>query len=138
MNTDLAAQHAIDHLAHEGVDALSGREKTLASAWLFEAGVSNSGFGGYFASTRGDLAFFAPAALRTIGAFELAEIAAEANAVFGPEGPPKDRTQRRLRMHRLPASAPDTFERLEERFSGCEEDIDELLDAYLNQPVDAN
>ncbi|HEY0945143.1 MAG TPA: DMP19 family protein [Opitutaceae bacterium] len=131
MNTDLAAQKALDRLVKVGDGALTSTEKTLATTWLFEAGVSNSGFARYFASSRADLAFNAPAALRAIGALQMAEIAAEANAVFGPGGPPRNRAERRAIVATLPEEARRTFATLEVRFFRCSEDIDELLDRFL-------
>lgn len=114
-----------------GVESLSETERTLATAWLFEAGVGNSGFARYFSSRRGDLAFNAPRALRAIGATQMAQIAAEANAVFGAEGPPQRRAERQSLVMTLPESARLTFAALEKRFYRCNEDIDELLEAFL-------
>ena len=131
MNTDIAVQHALDHLAKVGFEALTKTETTLAAAWLLEAGVTNEGFERYFSSKRGDLASHAPEALRLIGATQLAEIAAEANAVFGPSGPPRDRTARQNLVRALSESAKQKFTVLEERYVSCEEDVDELLEAFL-------
>lgn len=131
MNTDLAAQHALDRLKREGIEALTETERTLAAAWLFAAGVGNSGFAGYFSGTRGDLAFCAPPALRAIGAPQLAEIAAEANAVFGVDGPPQSRAARRTFVRALPPSAQLTLDALDRRFHDSEEDIDALLEKFL-------
>lgn len=131
MNTDLFAQHAIDRLAKGGINSLSETEKTVATAWLFDAGVTNTGFASYYLSSRGDLAFNAPEALRMIGALELAEIAAKANAVFGSSGPPRNRAARRELVKALPATARHRFAELELRQSRCEEDVDALLDEYL-------
>lgn len=138
INTDIAAQHALDRIKSDGFDALTEVEKTVAAAWLFEAGVGNSGFGGYYASHRGDLAFAAPAALNAIGAKRLATIAAEANAVFGPGGPPKEVEARKRELQALPASAVDTFEALEERFEAGEEDVDALLEEFLAHHTSAS
>ena len=85
MIVDLAAQRAMDHLAKVGFDRLSESERILATVWQFAAGVANHGFAGYYGSRRGDLAFHAPAALRAIGAEEMATLAA-AVIVTAPEG----------------------------------------------------
>lgn len=131
MNTDIAVQHAIDRLAKVGFDALSIAEATIAAAWLFEAGVLNDGFEKYYSSKRGDLAFHVPEALRLLGAMQLAQIAVEANAVFGSGGPPRDRDARTEMVRRLPASALRKFGQLEDRYANCEEDIDELMETFL-------
>jgi Domain of unknown function (DUF4375) len=133
MNSDIAAQKALDRLAENGFEALTEAEGTLATVWLFTAGVQNHGFLHYFASKRGDLAFNAPAALRVIGATRLAEIAAEANAVFGDRGPPRDRQLRRNLVKALPESGQRVFDAVEQRHFSCDEDVDLLLENYLSR-----
>ena len=133
MNSDLAAQRALDRLAQNGFDALTEADQTLAAAWLFDAGVGNNGFARYFASQRGNLAFHAPAALRKIGATQLAEIAAEANAVFGPGGPPRELKTRRALVRGFEKKTLSTLEALEKRYYACSENIDELLEAFLTR-----
>jgi hypothetical protein len=130
-NSDLAVQDAFDHLAKLGFEALPETDKTLAAVWQFEAGVNNGGFVRYFSSKRGDLAFYAPTALRNIGAKQLAEIAGDANGVFDPNGPPRDRKMRRDRVRIFPDSVRQLFAILENRVDRCDEDIDELLEAFL-------
>lgn len=44
MNAGLAAQQAILRLEISEVESRSEIERTIAIVWLFEAGVSNSGF----------------------------------------------------------------------------------------------
>jgi hypothetical protein len=131
MNTDLAAQQALDQLKKKGFDALPGTEKTLATTWLIEAGVNNGGFAEFFASSRGDVAFHAPAALRAIGANQLAEIAAEANAILAPAGPPRDRKVRQALVHALDGSKRRALATLDDRYCACTEDTDQLLEVFL-------
>ena len=132
MNTDIAAQHALDRLYKLGFDALTETDKTLAAAWLIDASVENDGFAHFYSSKRGNLAFHAPAALRRIGATRLAEIAVEANAVFGSAGPPRDREARRAIVRGLDETTRRKFDSLDERFCDCPEDIDELFEVFLN------
>lgn len=134
MNTDLAAQRAIDRLNRDGFDQLSETDRILATAWLTEAAVSNSGFARFFASKRGAVAFYAPTAMQKLGANELAAITAAATAVFGPAGPARDQRTRRAQVQALEQSARQALRTLEDRFYGCSEDIDDLLDAFLNPP----
>lgn len=134
MNSDLVAQHAIDKLAREGIAALGETERTTAAAWLFAAGVGNAGFLGYFRSHRGDLAAFAPAALRAIGAPKLARLAERANAVLAPEDPPADRTARKALADDLSDPARQALADLDRCYLDCDEDVDELLEKYLNRP----
>lgn len=131
MNTDLMAQKCLDRIAKEGPESLTERERTLAAVWLFAAGVGNGGFAGYFSSHRADLAAEAPAALRAIGARQLARLAAEANAVFGAHGPPADHAARRDRLHALPEDTRARLGELDRRYFDCEEDVDALLERFL-------
>ena len=133
MNTDLAAQSALDRLKQGGFDALTDTDKTLATTWLIEAGVTNDGFARFFASSRGDVAFYAPTALRSIGANQLAEIAAEANAVFAPLGPPRNHQTRAALVRAFDESTLHTFETLDERYCACAEDTDLLLEGFLTR-----
>ena len=131
MNTDLAAQKAIDRLARAGFEGLTEVEKILVTVWNFEAGVANRGFAGFFSSASGDTAFYAPIALKAIGAADMTGIAVAANAVFGPEGPPRERKNRRALVRSFGNEIRKTFTALETRFYESREDPDQLLDSYL-------
>lgn len=133
MNTDLAAQRALDHLAEVGFAKLTKVEKALATCWQFDAGVSNSGFARYYAGKKGDLAFYVPTALKAVGARQLVPIAAEANALFGPEGPSPDRSTRRRQLAALPAYTREVFTQLEARYAAAEQDVDDCMEAYLTR-----
>lgn len=136
MNSDLAAQRAMDRLGRVGFDSLSETDQVLATVWLFASGVENQGFARYYASHKGDLAFFVPSALRAISANKLAALAEEANSVFGPEGPPRDCKTRRVQVDALPEPIRARFLDLENRYFASEEDLDELLETYLmHHPV---
>lgn len=134
MNADLACQQALDRLASVGFDALTEKEKTLATVWKLQAAVENGGFRHYFSSAAGDLAFHGPAALEQIGARHMAELAAKANAVIGRLGPSRDREARRRMVHHLSAQARQTLATLDEQFLNFPDDTDALLDAYLARP----
>jgi hypothetical protein len=133
MNTDLAAQKAFNQLAQVGFEKLTDPDKILAAVWTFEAGVANRGFASYFSSSAGDMAFYVPTALKTIGAVGMVEIAAKANAVFGVAGPPKDRKERRALVRTFGDETRQTLTALETSFCDSPEDIDQLLEIYLNR-----
>jgi hypothetical protein len=133
VNTDIAAQQAFDRMEKVGFDGLTEQEKTVASAWLFVGKVANGGFRGFFRSSAGDLAFYAPTALKKIGAVKLAEIAAKANEVFGAGGPPRDRKARQTAFRSLCKDAMKQLEALEPPFYECPDDVDALLDVYLKR-----
>jgi Domain of unknown function (DUF4375) len=132
INSDLASQHALDHLARSGFEALTQLDQDLATLWLWDAGVINGGFADYFASKGGNLAFYAPVALRRIGAVKTAEISDAANAVFGSSGPPKNMDARLSLMKTFGSKERGLFDSLETQLFDLEEDLDELLDRYLN------
>src|SRR5689334_13118612 len=94
MNADLACQRAMDRLHRVGFEALTEKEKTLATVWTVQSAVENTGFCQLFAGDAGDLAPYAPTAFSRIGAMHMAEVVTRANAAFGPEGPPRDRATR--------------------------------------------
>lgn len=131
MIVDLAAQRAMDRLAKVGFDRLSEAERILATVWQFAAGVANQGFAGYYGSRRGDLAFYAPTALRAIGAEELATIAAEANAQFGVAGPSPEPQARAEQIKELGEAAGCAFAALEQRYFDAEESIDACCEAWF-------
>ena len=135
MNVDLAAQRAMDHFEKVGFDRLSEPDRILATVWHFAAGVSNSGFSGYYVSRRADLAFYAPSALQKIGATELAAIATEANALFGADGPSPDHKVRAEQLRQLGEPGRCQFTALDGPLFGTEEDVDGLLETWvLNHP----
>lgn len=70
-------------------DELTVPERVFVAVWALEADVNNGGFDQYYLNSAGDHAWFAPAALRTIGAERTAAIVEQANAEFGPDGPPR-------------------------------------------------
>jgi hypothetical protein len=133
MNSDIASQHALDRLKKVGFDALTEQEKTLAAIWGIEAEVDNGGFAHYFASPAGDLAFYAPQALKNVGATELAELANQANAVFGSDGPPRERSIRRNLVDAFSEEDNQVLEPLDDLFLESEQDTSELIEVYLSK-----
>lgn len=130
---DLAYQHALDHLAAVGFEALPERERDLAAVWHVEAGVTNGGFVRYYSEPAGDLAFHAPEALARLGAAERAAIVRAANALFGNAGPPRDQKERRAALKALSAQALATVEDLEERYCQDPVDVDELVERSMSK-----
>src|SRR5688500_8415810 len=110
---DLAYQRALDRLAAVGFDGLTERERDLASLWQVEAEVNNGGFARYYSKAAGDLAFHAPEALARVGATQKAAIVRSANALFGPQGPPRDRQKRQTALNALSPQAVSSFDELE-------------------------
>ena len=133
MNADLAAQHALDKFRKSGFDALTEQEKTLAAVWAIEAKVDNDGFAHFFSHALGDLAFHAPQALTAIGALNMAALAAKANQVFGPGGPPRDKAKRHALVDAFSEETKKALENLGNQFLASPDDTDVLLEAYLGK-----
>ena len=133
MNTDLAAQRAFDRMKKGGFDRLSEEDKILATVWTFDGAVANRGFAGYYSRPEGDMASYAPTALAKIGATGMVAIATQANEVFGPNGPSRDRETRRKQLEALGPDAKARFAALDAEYFKSEEDLDELLELYLSR-----
>ncbi len=133
MNTDLAAQRAFDRMRKIGFDQLSDEDKILATIWTFAAAVSNRGFAEYYSRPEGSMAFFAPTALKIIGALDMAKIAAQANEVFGADGPSRDRDARRKQLGSVGPDAKSRFAALQTKFFESPDDVDELMEMYINR-----
>ncbi len=133
INADLACQNAMDRLAKAGFESLTDREKTLATVWMIEAAVENAGFLKGLSGAAGDLAFHAPAAFAAIGASELAGLTARANALFGSDGPPRDRAAREVLIQSFPPETTETLDLLDRQFMESDEDTNELIEAYLTR-----
>lgn len=133
MIADLAMQKALDRYHQAGIRGLTEEEKTLATIWYFESKVANGGFEHFFKSEEGDLASYAPAALRAVGAEDLAAIAERANAVFGPGGVPADKAARKEALKSLPAETRRVFDELEDRYAEYGTDLDGRVEAYVTR-----
>src|SRR5512142_287356 len=91
---EAAFEEALSRFDGDNFDLLSLTDQVLVTIWGLEADVNNGGFDQYYFNGSGDQAFFAPQALRLVGAHRMAAIVANANAVFGPDGPSRTRTAR--------------------------------------------
>jgi hypothetical protein len=109
-------------------DSLSERDQILVTIWGLEAEVNNGGFDAFYFNGAGDLAFFAPTALKKVRADRMADIAARANALFGPTGPSRRSTVRRQQLRDL---APDSFDALDTAFYDYPDDLRTLVGEFL-------
>ena len=115
---------------------LSEPERVFVAIWTLEADVNNGGFDQYYVNSRGDHGWFAPAALRAIGAETMAGIVERANAPFGPEGPPASREERHARLDAIEEEAADEWSRLDEAFYDYPDDLTGLLYEYVQAHKD--
>jgi hypothetical protein len=113
------------------VAELTVPERVFVAVWTLEADVNNGGFDQYYLNSSGDHAGFAPEALRTIGAERTAVIVEEANAPFGPDGPPPNRDSRLAVLDEVATDAQERWNDLDETFYAYPDDLTELLMAYV-------
>lgn len=104
--------------AKHGFAGLTEPERVFLCVWSLEAEVNNGGFSQFFENSAGDYASATAAALRSVGAPEMAALVERAMAPFGPEGPPADRGQRQKALNALPASARELWGELDKEFYG--------------------
>jgi hypothetical protein len=113
-------------------EALGEIEKILVTIWGMEAEVNNGGFTQYYFNGAGDQAFFAPVALATIGAHRMAAIASQANAVFGPAGPPRSRSERQSRLAQITATEENVWSACDRAFQDYPDNLQLLLEEFLH------
>jgi hypothetical protein len=106
-------------------------EQVFVAVWTLEADVNNGGFDQYYLNSSGDYAWHAPAALRAIGAEKTAAIAEQANAPFGPDGPPSDHDARQAARDGFPEEVDDLWDDCDQAFYAYPDDLTTLLSAYV-------
>jgi hypothetical protein len=116
-------------------ESLSEVDRILVTIWGLEADMNNGGFNQYYFNGAGDEAFFAPEALRRIGALRMAEIVSRANAVFGPDGPSRDRDVRQAQLSLVDPEGADQhpWDDLDREFYAYPDDIATLLTNFLGR-----
>jgi len=132
----LAALHGLENMYKKlhkavygpGIKTMSAPEQHYWFAAVYHGEVQNGGPWQYFGNSTADHHRQILAGLRAIGASHSADMLEEAGKVFGPKGPPVDRSQRNDVM--------DTFGASEEQVVGelfsdyPTENIDALVDLY--------
>jgi|KBSMisStaDraftv2_1062788.scaffolds.fasta_scaffold157463_3 hypothetical protein len=108
-------------------------DRVVIAVWWLNAEVMNGGFDQYYSNSTGEQAYFAPEALRLIGAHQTAAIVSRANAVFGPDGPSKLRTTREEQLSAIsPRDEEDTFwDSFNNEFYAYPEKLFDLLKDFL-------
>jgi hypothetical protein len=107
---------------------LSEPERVFLAVWELESKLNKGGFEQYYADSSGDLAWFCPNALETIGAPHTAELMRRANQMFGEGGPPRDRELRHGQLPKLDKAQVEVFDKT---FKAHEEDLLLLLHNYV-------
>jgi hypothetical protein len=114
-----------------GFEALAPAEQVFFCVWTVEAEINNGGFHQFYSNSSGDIAGRAPNAFLAIGAIHTASILEEANAIFGPEGPPTDRETRNRIIDKFDDSLLERLEEFDSAFLEYRDNLSELLAAYL-------
>ena len=135
MSKELDAQvdAALDRYRGDNFDDLDEVDRVLVTLWGLETEVANGGFDQFYFNGAGDLAFFAPTALRLIGAHRMAEIASRANALFGPQGPSRSGDERWRQLMAIPREDRDPWNRLTHEFGDYPDDVGQLLIEFLRE-----
>ena len=110
---------------------LDEADQVLLTIWGLEGDVNNGGFDQYYFNSSGNQAFFAPYALQKIGASEMAKIVADANNVFGPNGPPQERAVRQIFLRAITKYRAEPWANLDRAFYSYPNDVSSLLVNYL-------
>ena len=137
MKLSEAFEEACSRFASSNFDALSERDQILVTIWGLEADVNNGGFDQYFFNSSGDQAWFAPAALKSIGAHLMAAIVERANAKFGEAGPPRDSDERQEALLGLTDADEEVWEALDQEFYAYPDDVSALLVAHFGLTASA-
>jgi hypothetical protein len=132
---DLAESHRTDFGRVSFADQ-SEEQKVFSSIWVLESEVNNGGFIQYFENDRGETAYFAPNALKRIGAVKCAEIVECAiDVVCGASFS----TDAKGIEAALAATSDDTeeeLERLDSEFFNYPDNLTELLFVFVsNHPT---
>lgn len=131
VNLTEAFEDAYSRFTGNNFELLSVRDQILVTIWGLEADVNNGGFDQYYFNGAGNLAWFAPTALKSIGAHQMASIVARANAMFGETGPSQDPDTRELALLEITDADEEAWEELDRKFYAYPDDIAALLVAHF-------
>jgi hypothetical protein len=117
-----------------GIGSLSRLQRDALCVMNFQAELNNGGMHQYLLNSSGDFAKETADVFRRIGATEAARILEEANAFFGPRGPPIDRETRMAALLALTKCAEDRIYALSNEFYDAEDrglSLAALFDTYV-------
>lgn len=125
-NYELLAEKFVAH----GFESLSATERIVYCVWWLEAEINNGGFDQFFFNSAGNLYAETRDALTIIGAHKTRKLLESAAAVAFPAAPPTNRAER----NSLQASSDEAAEQLDDldrRFYAYEDDLTQLVNAFL-------
>lgn len=133
---DLAREvgyYVLRKLGEASLQTLSRPEQVIACLTEVEMEVNNGGFDQYYWNSPGDHAREAVAALRELGAEHTAGLVAQANEMFGPQGPDPDREKRWAEMDGLPEDARTRWSELDGAFYEYKDNLSGLAARYIRE-----
>ncbi len=113
-----------------GFDALTEPQKVYLTLIDLDGQVRNGGFHQYFVNSYGGNAWFAPRAAERVPAPGHAAVIRRAVALFGPDGPPRDRDDRHVRLAAFTAEQDAELKALDTAYYGVPDKLDTLLTLY--------
>ena len=137
MNLSEAFEDAASRFTGNNFDSLSVRDQILVAVWGLEADVNNGGFDQYYFNTSGGQAWFAPVALKSVGAHRVAAIVERANGMFGKLGPPRDPDERQSALFAITDADENVWEELDRAFYEYPDDISALLVTHFGLTASA-
>jgi hypothetical protein len=117
--------------------AQSEPQKVFSAIWALESQVNNGGFLQYFASSDGETASYAPAALRKIGAKACAEIVERALRAVSSAPLPEPHEEREQLVESLDSAAREAVEALDQDFFTYPDNLTNLLFAHVAAHAEA-
>jgi hypothetical protein len=132
------ADDVFDRLAISGYEALGSLNKVFVCVWSLKGEVDNGGFDQWLFNSSGDWAYDTPRCLEEIGAVKTAAIVKEAINIFPGGVVPVDLEERRTAMENIGETVSLRWDKLSDIFYREEENLDELLAAYILSNKDTN
>ena len=115
----------------EKIDRLNESQKILLIIKNLEREINNGGFNQFYWNSSGDYANETIGALVNIGANKTAEIVKKANSEFNNGTVPKGRIERQNELELIENKAEENWNNLDLTFYGYNEDLTELLIAFV-------
>lgn len=112
---------------------LNDEENLIYSIAIFELEMNKGGFDQYFFNTSGSLDFLTLESLEKVGATKTKSLLEQAIQIAYDGDIPSDWDERQEKLLNLDKKAKEKLNELDEAFYKYEENIEELVNAYLNK-----
>lgn len=131
----IAIGDMINELSNYGEDlsALTEPQKNFLFVENVEREVNNGGFSQFYRNSSGDFSHESEQALRTIEAHQMADIMANANAVWPDKKVPEGQTQREVILDKIEDQAEPVWEKCDQAFYRYPDNIAVLLIEYVKK-----